>query len=198
MDRYETLSIILFVLFVYGSIVTPFVIDRATRHRAVLRLVLPALGLLCVAGLAYGAHCWYQRLGRIHETHTVEEYRFQITSLRDPEFADDGEVGEDVHISVLHRGTPVVDSLYIGGLWDKATPPTFSVRRLPNDSLLIVTRNDREAQVVFAYDTATGETWPLNPRTTTEEYAARARFWEKRVRAALGDERYELRGFLGY
>jgi hypothetical protein len=161
------------------------------------RLVIVASCTVFV-GLAYGAIHLYRTHGRIHETHTVDEYRFRITSERDPDFADAGEVGEDVHVSVSYRGTRVVDSLYIGGLCDEAIPPTFSVRSLPKESLLIVTRNDRVAHIVFAFDTASGEHWPPPKDSTYEEYRERARLWEIRIRVALADERYKMEGFYGY
>ena len=97
-----------------------------------LRYCVPLLALFCVAGLAYGGHWWYQTLGRIHETHTVDAYRFTITSTRDPEWADYGESGEDIAITIYQGDKLIAKRLHIGSIADSTTPPTFTARRIPN------------------------------------------------------------------
>jgi hypothetical protein len=156
------------------------------------RYCVPPLALLCAAGLAYGGHWWYQTLGRIHETHTVDEYGFTFTSERDPEYAEEGYSGENIAITIRHKGKVIAKRLHIGSIADRTPPPTFTVRRLPNESLIIVTRNDREHHVAFTYDMATGESCPSRDNQTGKVYDQRRAHFEARIRACLRDERYNL------
>ena len=189
------LYLLLYVLVVFGLIVDPFGINRPVCRRA-LRCVLPGLALLCVAGLVCGGVRWYQTLGRIHETHTVDEYRFRITSERDPEEADAGECGEDISISIDHRGKVIVKRLHIGSITDDAIPPTLTVRRLPNESLIIGTPNAHEDEVVFVFDTANGECYPVpyteDWRERDEQTKQRSAAFQTRIRACPGYEQHRL------
>jgi hypothetical protein len=159
-------------------------------------LVLGAL--LCLGGLACGGIRWYQTLGRIHETHAVDDYRFRITSELDPECDDITELAEDVSISVSHRGKVLAKQISIGSIDEVTRPPTFSVCRLPNDSLVVVIPDDRSRRVVFAYDTATGVCYPEpyaeDWRERYEESKQRCAAFEARIRACSGFEQHELRG----
>lgn len=169
-----------------------FVIARATSRRTLRLYVLPVFALLSVASLGYGGHQWCRTLGRIHETHTADEYSFTFTSERDPAYADEGYSGEDIAVTIRHEGKVIAKRIHIGSIGDRSIPPAFTVRRLPHESLILVTRNDRERCVVFAYDTATGESCPGGDNQTPEVYDQRRAHFEARIRACLRDERYNL------
>ena len=148
------------------------------------------------AALVCGGVRWYQTLGRIHETHTVEEYRFRITSERDPDCDDITEMADYVSISVSHGGQVVAERTFIGYVDEHMPAPTFTARRLPNESLIVVTRNGREGEAVFAYDTATGACYPqplaANWRDRYEASEKLCKALEARIRACPGYERCEL------
>jgi hypothetical protein len=177
----------------------------ARLRRAFVRYGLPALILLCAAGAAYGGYQWYRTLGSICESHTLGEYRFKITSERDPDYEDyEGYIHDNVYVSVSQQGKWVVKRRRIGAVIDPTELLTFTVRQLPNESLIVVTPNDRETEIVFAYDTTTGRSYPFPYRDTTDEEDwkkhrdERAKWeaeWEARIRACHGYEHSKL-GYL--
>jgi hypothetical protein len=159
-------------------------------RRVLIRYGLPVFALFCVAGLTYGGYHWYRILG---STHVVDEYRFKITPERDSEYADISFPGDDILISIYHRGNLIATRIHIGYISEDADSPTFTVRRLPNESLILVTPDDRETEVVFAYDTATGESYPYGKGQGREDYREFEKRLQARIRACPGFERYELR-----
>jgi hypothetical protein len=95
-------------------------------------------------------------------------------------------------MSISHQGKVIAQRINFGFVPDYQDPPTYTARRLPNESL-IITRNDRETEVVFAFDTATGESCPFQGCQKYELYKQRCDHWETRIHTALGDTRYQIR-----
>jgi hypothetical protein len=158
------------------------------------RLRKIATGCLIVA-LLCGAVRQYQ-MREIRDAHTVEDYRFEFITQRDPDWGD--EVRYDVTVSVSRAGAVRAERVFIGYLIDPEESVTFHVTRLPNESLIIGTPTDHTAEVVFAYDTATGECFPWYDSDTEHDDAWRKRLaqWEVRVRACPGYEQHQLSGLL--
>jgi hypothetical protein len=187
---------LLLVLVPVGVYLAPAMIVPTTRRRALLRCVLPVLVLGIAAVSVYGVVRWCQQRGCVWEQHVVGEYRFKFTSDRDPDWERyDGYVRDDVFVSVYREGRLVVGSIYIGFVADPVDPLTFTVRRVPNESLIIVTPTARENDVVFVYDTATGESCPSAVAYKAETDEMRKQRRERlgtRIRACPGCEQCRL------
>lgn len=177
---------------------TPEAAQRRVRReklasRRVATALVAVLIATCAGLLAAGGVRWRQTFGRIDEAHTIGDYRVSITSERDPEWADLGENGEYIYVSVSHNGRSVTERVHVGAISDDSPPLTFNVRPLPAESLLIVTRcGDPEFSVMFVYNTATGETHPSSKSQHDEDYWKRREHFKALIRSALGDERYSL------
>jgi hypothetical protein len=197
----KTLIIALLLVFVpVGVYLAPTMIAPTTRRRALLRCVLPVL-VLCIAAVSvYGVVRWCQQRGCVWEQHVVGEYRFKFTSERDSDWGyneGNDDVRDDIFVSVYHCDKLISGPTWIGAVMDP-NPKTmhFSAHRLPNESLIIFTRTDRETDVVFAFDTPTGECFPWQPtgyddwKKEQEAWRNRREGWATRIRACLGDARY--------
>ena len=166
----------------------------------VTRRRFAALGACAlVAGLVCGGQYRYRMQGRIDESHRIEGYLFEITSEREPDWADLGECGEDISISIYHHGKRIAKRIHMGSITDDAVAPSFTVHRLPDAPLIIVTPNDRENEIVFVFDTASGECYPEPiPENLTEEWSVR---WPKlyaRVRERTATFNARIRACPGY
>lgn len=169
------------------------VVTRRGIGAAVLRASIPVLALFCTAGLVCGGIRRY--FGKIHETLTIGEYRFKITSERESEYADCSWPGDDIFMSISHQGQLLAERIHFGFVSEYDPAPTFTVLQLPNESLIIFTLIDRETEVVFAFDTATGESCPWKSCQPYEAYVQRCERWGARIHASLGDSRHRIRSY---
>ncbi len=186
---------VLFTRYLIGRDVFAALQYVVTEYRfSVIAASCLAMGLVCG-----GIRC-YQMLGCVREQHDVDEYHFKLTSDRDlnwglAEYNDD--IRDDIYISVYHHEGLISGPHWVGAVM--APHPKrmhFYARRLPNESLIVLTRTDREHDVIFAFDTATAECFPWNdagPDSQEKKYEVwlkRREQWEARIRAALGDQGY--------
>jgi hypothetical protein len=189
----KMVDLVLLLLGVLGISVLPFVLHPLPRRRALRWVVLPGLALLCVAGLVCGGVRWYQTRGSVHQTHTVDEYRFELTSERDPGWERaESYVRDEVFIAIYKNGERIQEPKWFGYIIDPRGTITFRAQRLPNESLIILTPTGL-ATVVFAFDTATGECFPWSPDAEDQKaYTKRKKAWGTRLRACPGFERYQF------
>lgn len=158
------------------------------------------LACLVIGGTGYGAVRWYRSLGCARETHAVDEYQFKFTTERDRDWGHaegNDDIRDDIYVSVHRSGVLISGSNWVGAVMDPDPKRMhFSARRLPNESLIILTRTDYETEVVFAFDTANGECYPWHPEGYCDQekhfkaWIERREQWEARMRASLGDQRY--------